>query len=128
VVRDKDNPGLARISGQRPGGWRFSQHDSTWVTSGFFLQWTNLTRSSSKEWQVTLICFGAPKQVRTRLVQLESWTEALRDPLALLVLVLDELSAQMDATVWDVFRRLEFVRAEPKLPAPKHIIAPYERY
>jgi hypothetical protein len=64
---------------------------------------------------VTLICFGASRQLKQRFehfLQPMAWQDSLDDPYSLFAVVLDEFSLQLDATVWSVsrvFGRIETV-------------------
>ncbi|KAL4914969.1 hypothetical protein BDW62DRAFT_133890 [Aspergillus aurantiobrunneus] len=97
------------IADPRPG--QYKRHsDYTWVRAGFFLRWRIESKGSP---DVTLLCFGG-HMVRDRFLSLSYdavKNGVIRDPLSLFVLVLHELSAQMDSTVWDlsrVFGTIEF--------------------
>ncbi|KAL3471446.1 hypothetical protein BJX99DRAFT_250458 [Aspergillus californicus] len=125
------------ISGLRPNdALGLPQTDGTWFRSGFFLRWANPSHTG-KEPEVTLICFQAPGPLRQRLIQIPIpvlCASAPLDPHCLLVVVLAELSRQMDHTAWelsDVFggietKMLELRHERESFPAlhniSKHII------
>lgn len=79
------------------------QHgDSTWIRSGYFLRWAV---SSNRGPEVTLLCFEASKSLKERLKDISPSsipTNVVRDPYSLFAIILEELSLQMDNTVWDV--------------------------
>jgi hypothetical protein len=83
--------------------------DHSWLRSGFFLRMEPGGRST------TLVCFGATPYVRERLenwIESGAWDEVMREPLALLDLVMDGLFQEVDNTVWkmvDVFGPMEYV-------------------
>ncbi|KAB8067758.1 hypothetical protein BDV29DRAFT_196188 [Aspergillus leporis] len=92
----------AWISDPRPGLSQMDHADGTWIRSGFFLQWK---RSGKNPPQITLLCFEASSVLKSRLYKLPFATvneSAARDPLSLFVIILDDLSRQLNLTVWDV--------------------------
>jgi hypothetical protein len=103
----------AWISDPRPGLSQMDHADGTWIRSGFFLQWK---RSGKNPPQITLLCFEASSVLKSRLYKLPFATvneSAARDPLSLFVIILDDLSRQLNLTVWDVssvFGEVETVR------------------
>lgn len=70
---------------------------------------------SARDPEVTLICFEASISLKERLQQIPPSSissSVVRDPYSLFAIILEELSLQMDNTVWDVmdvFRHIEFV-------------------
>ncbi|KAJ5152124.1 hypothetical protein N7492_010419 [Penicillium capsulatum] len=86
--------------------------DWTWSRSGFFLRYTAPEVTSRKP-EVTLICFRAPPFLRRRLAQIPASTvcrSVARDPHCLFVIILNELSGEMDTNSWkvaNVFRGIE---------------------
>ncbi|GKZ44962.1 hypothetical protein AbraIFM66951_007307 [Aspergillus brasiliensis] len=105
-----DAHGNARISDPRPGAPQMQHGDSTWIRSGYFLRWAV---SSNRGPEVTLLCFEASKSLQQRLQDLSPSSipsNVVRDPYSLFAIILEELSLQMDNTVWDVmdvFRQIE---------------------
>lgn len=90
--------------------------DGTWNRSGFFLRWANPDQANTnRDPEVTLICFQAPDFLRQRLLQIPTLSfcrGVVLDPHCLFVVILNELSRQMDHTTWDlsdVFRDIETV-------------------
>lgn len=85
-------------------GW-FEMHrrrpantDFSYVRSGFFLR----TEASGES---TLVCFGAPLTVRTRIEQFldaRAWGDVAVEPYVLLDLVLDGLYREIDENVWNI--------------------------
>lgn len=88
------------------------QSDSTWLRSGYFMRWAV---DQSRDSQVTLLCFGASHYLKERLqrIPLSSIPDSVAlDPYSLFAIIAEELSIQMDNTVWDlmsVFRQIESV-------------------
>ncbi|CBF81981.1 hypothetical protein AN5394.2 [Aspergillus nidulans FGSC A4] len=77
------------------------QSDFTWTRAGFFLRWP--IRSENRH-NLTMVYFGA-NMVYDRLTRLscEAVKEGvIHDPMSLLVVVLHQLSARMDETVWNL--------------------------
>ncbi|KAL4757894.1 uncharacterized protein BDW70DRAFT_170923 [Aspergillus foveolatus] len=77
------------------------QSDFTWTRAGFFLRWP--IRSENRH-DLTMVCFGA-NMVYDRLTRLscEAVKEGvINDPMSLLLVVLHQLSARMDDTVWNL--------------------------
>jgi hypothetical protein len=76
---------------------------------------------SDREPEVRLIRFGASISLKERLQQIPSSSisnSVVLDPYSLLAIILEELSLQMDSTVWDVlddFRHNELVFWTPTL-------------
>ncbi|PIG82898.1 hypothetical protein AARAC_011528, partial [Aspergillus arachidicola] len=105
-----DAHGKARISDPRPGAPQMQHGDSTWIRSGYFLRWAV---GSNRDPEVTLLCFGASISLKGRLQDIPPSsipTNVVRDPYSLFAIILEELSLQMDNTVWDVmdvFRHIE---------------------
>ncbi|XRM46719.1 hypothetical protein ABZX51_009748 [Aspergillus tubingensis] len=105
-----DAHGNARISDPRPGAPQMQHGDSTWIRSGYFMRWAV---SSNRGPEVTLLCFEASKSLKERLKDISSSsipTTVVRDPYSLFAIIFEELSLQMDNTVWDVmdvFRQIE---------------------
>ncbi|KAE8166910.1 hypothetical protein BDV40DRAFT_285040 [Aspergillus tamarii] len=105
-----DAHGKARISDPRPGAPQMQHGDSTWIRLGYFLRWAV---SWTCDPEVTLLCFGASISLKGRLQDIPPSsipTNVVRDPYSLFAIILEELSLQMDNTVWDVmdvFRRIE---------------------
>ena len=90
------------ISDPRPRAPQLKQGDWTWIRSGYFLRWI---LNSSRNLEVTLVCFGASSSLERRLQQLAPLSilnSVVHDPYSLFVLILNDLSLQMDNTVWDV--------------------------
>ncbi|KAI9777037.1 MAG: hypothetical protein M1816_004926 [Peltula sp. TS41687] len=87
-----------------------SQADLSWIKAGFFLRWLPATGPNS---HVTLICFGAPRELESRfkhLAQSPFWKAAVQDPFSLFAFVFDELFLETDRIVWAftaVFRHVE---------------------
>ncbi|GFF58026.1 hypothetical protein IFM62136_03646 [Aspergillus lentulus] len=106
----RDAHGKAWISDPRPGAPQLKHGDWTWIRSGYFLRWAV---DSKQDPEVTLICFGASISLKERLQQIPSSSisnSVVRDPYSLFAIILEELSLQMDNTVWDVldvFRHIE---------------------
>ncbi|KAJ5760679.1 hypothetical protein N7520_007835 [Penicillium odoratum] len=105
-----DFHGKAAISDPRPGAMRLEHGDSTWIRSGYFIRWKlNLNHDP----EVTLLCFGASHCLKERLQQIPTSSipnSLALDPYSLFAIILEELSLQMDNTVWDVmdvFRDIE---------------------
>lgn len=107
-----DAHGKARISDPRPGAPQMQHGDSTWIRLGYFLRWAV---SWTRDPEVTLLCFGASISLKGRLQDIPPSsipTNVVRDPYSLFAIILEELSLQMDNTVWDVmdvFRHIELV-------------------
>ncbi|KAL2862623.1 uncharacterized protein BJX67DRAFT_385431 [Aspergillus lucknowensis] len=109
TVQEAPESGLL-IRGPSYGVPELRQSDLTWIRSGFFLRWPI---DSKLESHLTLISFGCDTaSQRLRRISLGAVRDGvLRDPLSLFVVILHELSAQMDRTVWDlsdVFRGIEW--------------------
>ncbi|KAL4746680.1 hypothetical protein BDW72DRAFT_184499 [Aspergillus terricola var. indicus] len=92
------------ISDQNPSsGQQIRQSDFTWTRAGFFLRWPI---QSENRHNLTMVCFGAD-MIYDRLTRLscEAVKEGvINDPMSLLVVVLHQLSARMDETVWNLSR------------------------
>ncbi|BCR99689.1 uncharacterized protein AKAW2_50031S [Aspergillus luchuensis] len=105
-----DAHGTARISDPRPGAPQMQHGDSTWIRSGYFLRWAVGPNCGP---EVTLLCFEASKSLKERLKHISPSsipTNVVRDPYSLFAIIFEELSLQMDNTVWDVmdvFRQIE---------------------
>ncbi|KAL4998479.1 hypothetical protein BDV10DRAFT_185296 [Aspergillus recurvatus] len=86
----------------RPGQ-HIRQSDFTWTRAGFFLR---RPIGSKNRYNVTMICFGADMVYdRLRRLSCEAVREGvMKGPMSLLVVVLRQLSAEMDETVWDLSR------------------------
>lgn len=92
----------AWISDPRQEALRQDQADWTWARSGFFLRWT---RSQNHPRQVTMLCFETSSLLQQRQRSLSSAAvleSSLIDPLSLFVIVVNDLSRQMDIAVWDI--------------------------
>ena len=104
------------IGDPRQGVPQLRQADATWIRAGFFLRWI---AEPDRPPQVTLICFEASSSLKQRFGRLQSMAacnDALNDPYSLFAVILDELSLQLDNTVWnlsEVFRGIELVRQGP---------------
>lgn len=96
-------------------GW-FEMHrrrpantDFSYVRAGFFLR-------TEKSGESTLVCFGAPLTVRSRIekfLDARAWGDVAVEPYVLLDLVLEGLYREIDDNVWniaDVLGPLEHVR------------------
>ena len=96
----------------RTGGRQQEYADWTWIRSGYILRWAENT---DRRPQVTFICFGASLSLEQRFRRLPSsplCRSVTDDPYSLFAIVLDDLSLQMDNTVWgisDVFGSIELV-------------------
>ncbi|PYH64274.1 uncharacterized protein BO88DRAFT_491489 [Aspergillus vadensis CBS 113365] len=105
-----DAHGNARISDPRPGAPQMQHGDSTWIRSGYFLRWAVGSNCGP---EVTLLCFEASKSLKERLKDISPSsipTNVVHDPYSLFAIIFEELSLQMDNTVWDVmdvFRQIE---------------------
>ncbi|KAJ5779486.1 hypothetical protein N7457_007206 [Penicillium paradoxum] len=83
------------------------QANWTWKKSGYFMKWCTTDLDDPR---VTLLCFQASDLLLNRLRALQSVKTAMRDPIALLVIILSDISSNMDSTVWevsDVFGKIE---------------------
>ncbi|KAJ5115935.1 hypothetical protein N7456_000283 [Penicillium angulare] len=114
ITTQQSGNGGKWVSDPRPGSSILPQMDGTWNRSGFFLRWASLEEANpDRDPEVTLICFQAPEFLRKRLVQIPAasfCSGAILDPHCLFVVILSELSRQMDHTTWDVsdvFRDVE---------------------
>ena len=106
INTQSDAHGDMRVVDPRLNGANLSQADWSWIRAGFFLQW-HPVNSLNQTSCVTLICFGASAALEQRFERLLSkplWDKVLQDPYILFAIVLDELSLQMDAQVWNVSR------------------------
>jgi hypothetical protein len=118
ITVTRDAHGKTWISDPRPGAPRLKHGDWTWIRSGYFLRWA---MDSDREPEVRLIRFGASISLKERLQQIPSSSisnSVVLDPYSLLAIILEELSLQMDSTVWDVlddFRHNELVFWTPTL-------------
>lgn len=112
VTIAEDSDGKSSISDPRQDEPKLEHSDSTWIRSGYFLRWAE---DSSRGPEVTLLCFESSPFLKERLQQISptsiSTTVAL-DPYSLFVIVMEELSLQIDDTVWgavNIFRDVELV-------------------
>ncbi|KAA8651688.1 uncharacterized protein ATNIH1004_000584 [Aspergillus tanneri] len=110
ITITRDALGRAWISDPRPGAPQLQHGDSTWIRSGYFLRWAV---GSNRDPEVTLLCFGASLSLEERLQQIPPQSissSVIHDTYSLFAIILEELSLQMDNTVWDVmdvFRHIE---------------------
>jgi hypothetical protein len=87
--------------------------DFSWITSAFILHVS--PKRENRDTSVTLLCFGASKQLHRRFEQLRKdhrWKQILHRPYTILSLVLDELYIRMDNVVWGlghIFGEIETV-------------------
>ncbi|KAL4908528.1 hypothetical protein BDW74DRAFT_175210 [Aspergillus multicolor] len=100
-----DIPGLDPIiedPSPRPGQ-QSRQSDYSWTRAGFFLRWPRKEKTGE---DVTLITFGAEMLIdRLERLSCEAVREGVaHDPISLFVVILHQLSAQMDDTVWELSR------------------------
>ncbi|KAJ9293509.1 hypothetical protein DTO271G3_7774 [Paecilomyces variotii] len=111
ITITRDSHDRAQISDPRPGAPQLQHGDSTWIRSGYFLRWAV---DSSHDPEVTLVCFEASVSLKERLQQIPPSSissSVIPDPYSLFAIILEELSLQMENTVWDVmdvFRQIEF--------------------
>lgn len=89
------------------------------MRSGYFLRWAV---DSATNPEVTLICFDSSFYLKERFQQVPPSAipmTAILDPYSLFVIILEELSLQMDNVVWDVtsvFRGVELVNPAQIIP------------
>lgn len=118
VVKTTPTPSIMYHAGAdltQRNGW-FEMHrrrpantDFSYVRAGFFLR-------TEKSGETTLVCFGAPLTVRSRIekfLDARAWGDVAVEPYVLLDLVLDGLYREVDENVWniaDVLGPLEHVR------------------
>lgn len=112
VTIAEDSDGKSSISDPRQNEPKLEHSDSTWIRSGYFLHWAE---DSNSDPEVTLLCFESSPYLKERLRQIPPTsisTSVALDPYSLFVIVMEELSLQMDDTVWevmDIFRNVELV-------------------
>lgn len=110
------NAHKAMISDPTPGALQTEHADSTWIRSGYFMKWAV---ESSLGPQITLLCFGASHYLKERFQRIPPSSiphSIALDPYGLFAVITEELSIQMDNTLWDlmsVFRNIESVSWVP---------------
>lgn len=107
VVKTTPTPSIMYHPGAdltKRNGW-FEMHrprpantDFSYVRAGFFLR-------TEKSGEVTLVCFGAPITVRSRMekfLDARAWGDVAVEPYVLLDLVLEGLYREVDENVWNI--------------------------
>ncbi|KAJ5984403.1 hypothetical protein N7481_006502 [Penicillium waksmanii] len=103
------------------------QSDSSWIRSGYFLRWAV---DSATNPEITLICFDSSFYLKERFQQVPPSAipmTAIPDPYSLFVIILEELSLQMDNVVWNVmsvFRGVELVNLAPTVSTRLRLTLP----
>jgi hypothetical protein len=112
ITISRDADGKTWIAEPIPGAPQVEQGDSSWIRSGYFLRWAV---DSNSDPEVTLICFEGSGYIKERFEHIPPsliLSSVVLDPYSLFAIILDDLSLQMDNTVWkllEVFRPIELV-------------------
>jgi hypothetical protein len=76
-----------------------------WTMCDFYLHVGPATNEKRSQRTVTLLCFGAPDEVRKRfdsLLDQASWKDVLSEPYLLFDILFDELHGVFDDAVWEL--------------------------
>ena len=109
---ERDSRNRPRIYDLGMGSKQYSQGNYSWLRSGFFMRQENAPVKSPSTSSVTLIIFSASSRLQgvfAGLADHHAWQDVLEDPFSLFSIVLEDLSLEVEGSVYKVLDVLRYI-------------------